>query len=156
MRTGRPPTPIEHRFWSKVSFQGHDGCWLFTGASMGDYGVIKHKSGRHIKAHRFAWETFHGGIPEGLIVCHRCDVPMCCNPEHLFLGTHKDNSDDKIKKGRAVACPGERNGAAKLRAHQVNEIRASDLQQRKLAEMFNVSPSCISMIKRGVNWNASS
>lgn len=75
-------------------------CILWTGAVSGDgYGNTWH-NGRNIGAHRLAWEEVHGPIPSGLFVCHTCDVPLCINVDHLFLGTPKDNSQDMARKGR--------------------------------------------------------
>jgi hypothetical protein len=76
------------------------GCWLWTGA-VGDFGhgqiTISYK---RYKVHRLAWEEEYGPIPEGMQVCHHCDVPACCNPRHLFLGTQLDNIRDCMNKGR--------------------------------------------------------
>lgn len=76
------------------------GCWLWEHATNGLYGVMRY-NGRQEYAHRVAFALFRGPIPQGIIVCHKCDVPSCVNPEHLFLGTHKTNCDDKFAKGRA-------------------------------------------------------
>ncbi len=76
------------------------GCVLWTAAKEPrGYGNIRWR-GRMWRAHRLSWVAARGPIPDGLLVCHKCDVPSCINPDHLFLGTHQDNSDDKIKKGR--------------------------------------------------------
>lgn len=76
------------------------GCWLWSLSPGQDgYGKIKIK-GRTYRAHRVAWEAFNGEIPEGMLVCHKCDQPLCVNPSHLFLGTPLDNMQDKVKKGR--------------------------------------------------------
>lgn len=71
------------------------GCWLWEGADSKGYG-----SHRHRLVHRLAWEEANGPIPTGLFVCHHCDVKLCCNPQHLFLGTAKDNAQDHYDKGR--------------------------------------------------------
>ena len=82
------------------------GCWLMR-VSPGNNGYAKidvRVDGKHTRprAHRVSYETFVGPIPEGQLVCHKCDTPNCVNPEHLFTGTHKDNTQDMIKKGRNV------------------------------------------------------
>ena len=64
------------------------------------YGILLLSNHRSYKAHRFVWEQVNGPIPKGMNICHTCDVPSCCNPEHLFLGTQQDNVTDMINKGR--------------------------------------------------------
>ena len=92
---------VEGRFWGRVNKT--DTCWLWTGAkSEKGYGVFVHR--RAFRAHRFSYELLKGPIPAGLLVCHTCDNPPCVNPDHLFVGTPKDNTQDAIQKGRAVQC----------------------------------------------------
>lgn len=89
------------RFMSYV--QEGDGCWLWTGDKFRDgYGKFKGPAPDHktYQAHRFSFEHFIGPIPDGLLVCHRCDTPPCVRPDHLFTGTHYDNVQDAIAKGR--------------------------------------------------------
>ena len=77
-----------------------NGCWLWTGWVQGSgYGGLK-VNGKNEQAHRMAYRLIKGPIKKGLCVLHRCDIPLCCNPKHLWLGTHQDNSDDKIAKDR--------------------------------------------------------
>lgn len=87
------------RFWSKVT-KTQDGCWLWTGSLQTQgYGNIEIK-GKRLLPHRIAYILHKGEIPQGLSVCHHCDIPKCCNPEHLFLGTAADNTNDATQKGR--------------------------------------------------------
>jgi len=89
----------ELRFWKKVLIG--DDCWVWTaGKDWDGYGEfsIKH---RPIKAHQFSWIVTNGSIPKGLFICHHCDNPSCVRPDHLFLGTAKDNYQDSVVKGRA-------------------------------------------------------
>lgn len=90
------------------------GCWLWEGSWTSDgYGRIgSGKRGGMLLAHRLSYQTHVGPIPAGMQVCHQCDTPPCINPGHLFLGTAKDNSDDKWRKGRAR--PGGRKQAARI------------------------------------------
>ena len=93
---------LKQRLLERVSIDDETGCWEW-GLSVFDYGYAKMSyKGKMLTAHRVAYETFIGQIPDGLLVCHHCDNPKCINPDHLFIGTHQDNSNDKIKKGRGV------------------------------------------------------
>lgn len=88
------------RFWAKV--EKTSGCWFWRGAAFRHgYGQFKIHQ-RVFQTHRLAWEFTHGDIPAGLWVLHKCDTPLCVRPEHLFLGTARDNTQDAIAKGRAV------------------------------------------------------
>lgn len=76
-------------------------CWEWTGATVEfGYGVLSQANGKHWLAHRLSWVIHFGDIPNGLQVCHKCDNPACIRPDHLFLGTQKDNVQDALKKGR--------------------------------------------------------
>jgi hypothetical protein len=124
-------------------------CWLWQGAKLPDgYGHLRF-DGRQMRAHRAAYETAFGKLPSEMLVCHSCDQPACCNPQHLFAGTNKDNSDDKLRKGRQRR--GEANHA-KLTEDQIREIRASNESMREMAKRFGVSVSHLSKIRRKVKW----
>lgn len=98
----RPPfrgTPVE-RFWRYV--QKGEGCWNWSGPTTGlhsHYGAIW-VNNSYQRAHRYSWELHNGPIPEGLLVCHTCDNPLCVRPDHLFLGSYADNAHDMHAKGR--------------------------------------------------------
>ena len=107
--------------------------------------------------HRVAFELTRGAIPDGLLVCHRCDNPPCCNPAHLFLGTKAHNNSDRHQKGRTVpsGARGERAGKAKLTDAEVQEmrrLRAMNVPQDELAERFNVNQSMVSRVVNRKNW----
>lgn len=133
-----------------------NSCWIYTkGISTGGYGNLK--VGTKLRpAHRFSYELFKGAIPKGLIVCHKCDNPCCVNPEHLFVGTHKDNNDDKMSKGRGAYKVGSAHAMAKLSEQEVIEIRTilanSNVSMPKLAIQYNVSYSTIQAIKQRRIW----
>lgn len=116
--------PIETRFWSKVAITPDvDKCWEWqAGLNEYGYGSISDRP-KLKKAHRVAWELTYGAIPDGLQVLHKCDNRKCCNPRHLFLGTHLNNMEDMVKKGRQSAPIGEQNAKHKLTKSQVIEIR---------------------------------
>ena len=93
--------PLRARFFDLVKKHDGDGCWLWLGTCRGDgYGLTKTEDRKTIGSHRMAYLLTYGEIPDGLLVLHKCDNPPCVNPEHLFLGTHQDNRDDMLKKGR--------------------------------------------------------
>lgn len=102
---------VQQRFWSKVNVSGD--CWLWQGPrTTNGYGNLRWGNADHMAAHRYSYALHHGPIADGLFVCHRCDTPTCVRPEHLFLGTHRDNMRDCAAKGRiysplgaASCCP---------------------------------------------------
>lgn len=131
------------------------GCHVWLGALNADgYGNIEVK-GISYRAHRASWMAFRGPIPSGLCVCHSCDTPCCVNPDHLFLGTQRENIADRVTKKRSNGGRnlGSRHPLAKLTAEQIREIRASDLKQHELAIHFGVGQAHISAIKSGKKWS---
>lgn len=116
---GSNPT-LPARFWAKVDKT--EGCWLWIAGSRGQYGSIK-ISGQVVDAHRVSWQLAYGAIPDGLCVCHKCDVPLCVRPDHLFLGTKLDNNRDMYAKGR-----GQRGDRSGLRLHPEAVIRGSKVK----------------------------
>lgn len=95
------PNPIE-RIESRIERIPIAGCWIFMGSGTDSYGNLRmHGAMGYMSAHRFSYLAYRGPIPEGLCVLHRCDVRRCVNPEHLFLGTQKENLQDMSRKGRA-------------------------------------------------------
>ncbi len=152
--------PIETRFWKYVDKRGPADCWPWTGHRSTDgYGRIK-VDGNMEQASRVAWELTFGPIPTGKQILHHCDVPACCNPAHLFLGTQADNMADMIRKGRenfsGLRCVGSTNGAAQLDERLVREMRrlyaTGKYTQRKLAQMFYISNQVVSSIVNRKLW----
>jgi len=162
-RTGRPTrNPIE-RFRSKIYIRGPDECWEWqSGCDEDGYGRFRvgGRGSATVKAHRFAYEISTGSIPYGMLVCHTCDNPPCCNPGHLFVGTTLDNNIDRDSKGRTAhgqnaGTRGEQNGMAKLTADTVREIRSAVLQgvlQVELSRKYQVSESTISRTVNRKRW----
>lgn len=115
-----------HWFWSKVHPEALSGCWLWHGTvNVAGYGYPRDMDMPHkpyVLAHRWSYAKTKSDVPAGAHVLHRCDVPACVNPAHLFLGSDKDNSDDKVAKGRHAF--GERNGHARLTVADVKRIVA--------------------------------
>lgn len=141
------------RFWSKVDVRGQEACWPWKGRRDADgYGRVQH-AGRDQQAHRVSWELSCGPIPAGLCVLHKCDVPPCVNPDHLWLGTNAENLADMRVKGRAAS--GSRNGRAKLTEADVRAIRvslATGCAQRAIATGYGVSRGLIGMIASRDRW----
>ena len=111
------------RFHEKIQIIGESGCWIWMGCvghySYGQFCV----NSKTLLAHRASWILHYGNIPDGLRVCHRCDVPSCVNPNHLFLGTAQDNTDDMMRKDRTNPRKGEDHHAARLTAEKVRQMR---------------------------------
>lgn len=109
-------------FWKKVDILGPDDCWTWRGyvnnMGYGQYCVFGDKPKG---SHRLAYALTNGPVPAGANVCHRCDTPLCVNPNHLFLGTQKDNIHDMGEKGRQAT--GERNGNSKMTADRIRTLR---------------------------------
>lgn len=132
------------------SRQAKSGCWEWQRSRRNGYGMIAWK-GREHSAHRLSYETFVGPIPKGLVVRHGCDNPCCVNPNHLRLGTQRDNVIDREIRGRRDV-RGEQVGTSKLTEQQVREIKSSNLSLLTLAKKFDVDKSNIHAIKSGKAW----
>ena len=139
------------RFWDKV--EKGDGCWLWTGAKHGGgYGAFW-DGVRMVTAHRFAYELCVGPIPDGLYALHHCDVRPCVNPEHLFLGTNRENLRDMVNKGRQLR--GERNVQSKLTEDDVREMRIANAGGESLASLgrrYGVSYTTIQKAVQRRSW----
>ena len=131
------------RFWNKVDKS--DGCWEWTGSkNPNGYGTFSLHCVPYY-AHRVSYAMANGGkIRRGMSVCHTCDNPGCVNPDHLWLGTGKENSRDMVKKGRCVK--------AKLTEEDVRWIRQLGGTNADLARCFGVGGNCISKIKSRKSW----
>lgn len=130
------------------------GCWIWEGniRAPGGYGVVYYE-GETQYVHRTIYKLLKGEIPEGMCICHTCDTPSCMNPDHLFLGTQKDNMKDALAKGRLAR--GARMGNAKLSTEDVLEIRAlfnKNIPKKQIARKYKVFPSTIRKIINKTNW----
>jgi hypothetical protein len=144
------------RFWSRVNKT--TSCWLWTASKSGKggHGCIRIKNVAYY-AHRFSWIIHFGDIPEHLNVLHNCpggDNPLCVRPDHLFLGSQLDNIKDMVKKGRHPIGKGK--PFAVLTEDDVRDMRIRYAQggvmMRQLAEEKGVTPGCVSMAIRRVQW----
>lgn len=142
-------------FWEKTDKKGPDECWKWLGAvNPKGYGRMS-VGNLPRRAHRISWQIHFGDIPHGKLVCHRCDTPGCVNPRHLFLGTPKENSNDRDRKGRARDTRGEKSSMAVFTESQIIEMRSlynSGVRQRDLAKMYGRPQGTINNIVRGINW----
>lgn len=140
-------------FWSKVRIPDRRAdCWEWTGTRNGNgYGRAWMDS-KWVAAHRHSYIQFKGPVPDGLHVRHLCHNRLCCNPDHLDVGTAKENAQDSIDAGRFIR--GAASGNAKLTDADVIAIRQNptQLKTRELAEKFGVSAGTISNIKTGKVW----
>jgi len=160
---GSTKRTLPERFWPRVNKDGPvhptlgTKCWLWTGGQRNGYGAFWNGS-RDIDAHRFSYELVHGPIPPAprtspVHICHRCDVPLCVNPDHLFLGTAADNMRDMAAKGRSLS--GEDNPSAKLSESDVTEILrllATGMQREHAGARFGVSTGGVQAIADEKVW----
>ncbi len=136
-----------------------ESCWIWTGACTGGYGSFgvgsrTDGSARTMPAHRFAWEAYRGNI-NGMWVLHKCDVKLCVRPNHLYLGTHADNTRDAVERGQMARQKGSTNGRSKL-----NETQAAEIYTRtrngesplRLSREFDVARTTVNAIKEGRTW----
>lgn len=151
--------PVEIRFQRFLCDPDSNGCINWNGAADRDgYGQIgggKLRPEKMLKAHRVAFEIANGPFDPDKQVCHTCDNPRCCNPEHLFLGTNQENTADRHQKLRDAAC--ERSGVAKLTAEEVLQIRdryaCGGASMRSIAKDFGVSMATVQRITTRTTWS---
>jgi len=116
---------MNKRFFEKVAIKAGNECWEWQGSRLKS-GYGQTRAGTRMElTHRMMYIQTVGEIPKGMVIMHTCDNPPCCNPNHLKLGTYKDNAQDMIQKGRSVYTPmsGESNPNVTVSAEQVAEIR---------------------------------
>lgn len=151
-RRGDPLIRFRQNFWAKVDTRPGHGpkgdCWIWTGslhkrpAGYGNINTCQNGRQRLLRAHVVSYEM-HKGPTNGLFVCHECDNPPCVNPDHLWLGTARDNTQDAKRKGRPI-------GARRtLTDATISSIRNAPGKYKRVAERFGVSKGTVSLIKSG-------
>lgn len=136
--------PTKERLLSRIDIRD-DGCWIWSGTrNHKGYGQIVIDRQSKV-THRVAYEEFVGPIPEGLLVCHHCDNPPCINPEHLFLGTHKDNKRDAMNKGRIGKLSPEKTS-------RIRELRKEGANVPELMAEYGVGRTTIYSVLDGTSW----
>ena len=163
-RRGDTTDPIapsqEERFLAHVERGSSSECWVWTGPTFKGYGSfsIQRAPGQQttIGAHRWAYNHWVSPIPEGFIVCHRCDNPPCVNPAHLFVGTHRDNAIDRERKGRGAALRGSQRSQAVLTEEIVMQIWALYVPGRyaakRIAQQLGLKQGTVQGVLSGYTW----
>lgn len=140
------------RIKSRVKIN-ENGCWIWTGPKGDDgYGLIRMPPRKTFRVHRVMYAATKGD-PSGLFVCHDCDTPLCVNPDHLFLGKPKENSEDMVRKGRSAR--GEKVNTAKLTTEKVQQIATmykAGMSTTQIAATFGVDRSHVNVILKGKFW----
>jgi hypothetical protein len=131
------------------------GCWVRTSSLMPKgYSTIK-LNGKTRYAHRISYEHFVGPIPDGMCICHSCDNPSCVNPQHLFLGTQKDNLADMTNKGRRNGPRGRNHPRATITgqiAAKIKEYRQLGYTYREIAAICGTTLKVVQDVSTGRTW----
>ncbi len=149
-----PRRPAVDRLWSHVIKKGPKDCWLWLGSRVGkkrDHGHMSDDDGKLVGPHQVAFRAVHGKIPEGMWILHTCDNGLCCNPAHLYAGTHADNVRDAVDRDRIAK--GEQHGCAKLTEATVLEIYSSKERGVRLSQRLKISQQTICDIRKGRIWS---
>lgn len=148
---------LRARFWAKVDRRG--ACWLWTAGRFGGnhgepYGqfavTVAPRRQVHLYAHRVAWALSHETGPDALRVLHHCDTPLCVNPNHLFLGTHRINMEDAARKGRLHVSRPRNHRIPTEQLADIDALLASGTSQVEIARQFGVSKVWVSLYARGL------
>lgn len=147
------------RFWNKIDKKSIDLCWNWKASKTKQgYGKLIYKNKTTIKnllAHRISYTIHHNEIPKHLIICHKCNNKLCCNPNHLYAGNHKQNCNDSIKAGthfKLTSKIGIEHHDSKLKEHEVIEIIKSKLSLSELSNKYKVTKQNIIKIKKRKTW----
>ena len=135
---------LRERIERHLYYDPNTGCWLWTRATRNGYGVLGYEK-KTFYVHRESYRIFNGQLKEGLFVCHHCDTRVCCNPDHLFLGTQKDNMVDMCKKDRRSSI---------LKNKDVEKIITllGSMSIVAIARLYKVTPGAIRHIAKGRSW----
>jgi HNH endonuclease len=154
MKAGRKSLPIRDRIEENIERITESGCWIWMRAVDEDgYGRIKVKNSNR-GAHKRSYEEFVGPVPDGIFVCHRCDIPSCVNPHHLFLGTNRENLEDRDRKGRQARR--ESHGNSKLSnqlASEIRKLRSEGASLKDLSREFGLRVATVCMVAKGRIWS---
>ncbi len=154
MTRGPKPRPLTERFFEKIEPITESGCWIWTGClNNKGYGQVRGDDGSTVTAHRASYMMHKAEIPDGMLVLHDCDIRCCVNPDHLYVGTAAENTEDARTRGKL--CCGERNPSSRLTSGQVVEIRQrlkGNDSMSSIASMFDVGRKTISDISNGKTW----
>ena len=154
IETCSPNDTLEERFYRRIKEADPAICWLWPGALAGGhseetrYGALTFH-GKQLYAHRVSWELANGPIPHGMFVCHHCDNPRCVNPNHLFLGSARDNNNDMREKGRWTY---GKNAVTRRHISAIRKRYASGERVESIAQAFALSVSGVRMIVYGHAW----
>jgi HNH endonuclease len=143
--------PLSTRFERKYIPEPNSGCWIWLGTlHEGGYGEFRYKGGKRVRAHVYSYRVHKGKVPRGKFVLHTCDLRPCVNPDHLYVGTKKQNTADCIRRDRFPQ--GERHPHTPFVAEQVRAIRADSRVQHVIAAEYGVCQMTISNIKTRKTW----
>lgn len=145
---------------NNISVDGVTGCWHWTGSVFSEsqrprWTLGQREPDKEVLAYRAVYRLMVGDIPEGFYVCHSCDNPSCVSPNHLWLGTARDNSQDASQKGRLPTGASNRDSQGtnvKLNVEMVRQIRKSSDSTKALASRFGVSPSTVTLVRQRKTW----
>lgn len=145
--------PIDY-FATKFQVGSRNDCWIWNaGRDDRNYGAFQTKLfPNERRAHRIMWLFEHGEIPEDKWVLHHCDDPPCVNPNHLYLGTSRDNVDDRVKRGRGGSFKGKHTWLRRysdLEVEAMRKMRDEDWTFQAIADQFGCTPSNVLLICRG-------
>lgn len=144
---------LDDKFWVNIDKSGgSSACWPWTaGLNADGYGKIKHDR-KSIGSHRAAWILTFGPIQDGMIVCHHCDNPACNNPSHLFLGTPKQNMEDRNRKGRNADIRGSKNAMSILTEDLVGRLRLETGTHQEVATAYGLKMKTVASVRQRRSW----